>query len=503
MINNSPFSGFFTNVKADETLLFTTFTLDEAVLAELLKSHNVHKNQRIVVLHDVMKHRNPGYLRSKFPNLMVYSVQLKQTHAKRCPVFHSKIWARIQVDGELQSIRHLVVTSANLSSYHLIQREGGTLESYNYFGGINVPVPVGNSIFSSKFLSASKQLLIGGINRISLNPHSLIIDTRAKCGILISEEPIVDFLKKLGSPNFCAGPFICDPAITKHLSPTDKFKVFDGTNPKTGFALHAKVMSFPDSLALGSVNWTAQALGCLGKRPINHETLLIVKKDSLIEKALKGYPCRELGKEEIKIPGDLDPEDANSGDWLVERELRINAPEKAIFVIYGEDGEGARIDLLGKFVKATKVLVRSAENNEEIVLDVSDKVIYEPFDPESKNKFASILKNGNVELIGQFRGKNVWGTFLDYGDYWTALEAHQIKRGNEGPKTGRTKKAPSVQGDGNSDVRDMRQIVIQDPEKGRTFVVFTRWLARRNQSAVMIPLWCHKLSDRLHERTFQ
>jgi len=42
-------------------LVFTTFTLDEAVLHALLQQHQVPKDCRIVVFHDILRRRNPGF----------------------------------------------------------------------------------------------------------------------------------------------------------------------------------------------------------------------------------------------------------------------------------------------------------------------------------------------------------------------------------------------------------------------------------------------------------
>ena len=51
---------FFAAIKTDEILCFTTFTLDETVLVALLQSQKVNPKQRIVVFHDVLRHRNPA-----------------------------------------------------------------------------------------------------------------------------------------------------------------------------------------------------------------------------------------------------------------------------------------------------------------------------------------------------------------------------------------------------------------------------------------------------------
>lgn len=91
-----PVAAFLESAAASDALAFTTFSLDEQVLVELLRQR-VPRNRRIVVFHDVMKHHAPGFLRQHYPNSLVVSVQLVQHRApvRSCPVFHSKIWLAV------------------------------------------------------------------------------------------------------------------------------------------------------------------------------------------------------------------------------------------------------------------------------------------------------------------------------------------------------------------------------------------------------------------------
>jgi transcription elongation factor GreA-like protein len=140
---------FFEGLRVDDVLLFTTFTLDEAVLVALLDKYHVHKDQRVVVFHDILRHRCPGILKSYYPNAMVYTVELTQSYSQRCPVFHSKIWARLSNN----TINKLVITSANLSQYHLVTREGsGTFESFQW-GNIQPQVDIPQTSVTFKRLA--------------------------------------------------------------------------------------------------------------------------------------------------------------------------------------------------------------------------------------------------------------------------------------------------------------------------------------------------------------
>lgn len=496
-----PIEAFFEGVGVDEVILFTTFTLDEAVLAGLLDSQSVSRAQRIVVFHDVMRHRNPGYLKSKYCNAMVYTVDLKSNHPKRCPVFHSKIWARIQFKSRGPELKRLVITSANLSPYHLVNRgEGGTLESYLCIDGRGIILPKETPIFNAAFLRPSESVLQRGLKRCRVNPHSLIVDARARLSIKALATPLLGCLKDLGSPEACAAPFVCDRAIRKHLAPatggrSNSFKVFGGSDPTTGLALHAKVMVYQECMAMGSVNWTAQAMGCIGNKPINHETLLLVPRDKGILRALRGFPHHFLSNQMLDVPADQDPDEAVGEDWLVERSLRINAPERAMLCF---ERDRLFIRLEGDFGKVNTVCIRSIRNpDEQVTLKLQANILKEP---REASPLASIIGKGNVELIGIARGKMAWRAELDYGDFWAVLDSQRA--GSIEKPTGkiRTRSERDRQGQNDPDVRDMRQLVIRYPHKGRTVATFTRWLNRHGVHSMPIPMWCQELAERLAKR---
>jgi len=492
----SPFETFFRGIGDGEVVLFTTFTLDEAVLVELLKYEKVSPTQKIVVFHDILRHRNPGFLKSIFHNAMVYTIELEINHPKRCPVFHSKIWARLKINNNKPELIKLVVTSANLSSYHLVQREeGGTLESYKCFEGQGVSLPTETPIFDAAFLFPNKLELQKGWHRCKMTPHSLIIDARAGLNIKSVIYPLIHSLKALGVPEACAAPFVCGNAIMKHLKPTPKMMVYQGTHPKKHLAIHAKVMFFNQCMAMGSVNWTSQAMGCTIDKPINHETLLLVFKDDSIMRALRGFPYGTLINTDLDVPGDQDPEDPIP-DWNDERKLRIAAPERALLCM---ENNIVSIKLTGG-AKANTVKLRSLRNLDVgVTVKLQDNIIKQPLNAKS---FASIIGKGNVELIGLARGRKVWITSLDYGEYWPILEL-QGSHVEPKPKPKRGNKCDGSEQrlTNHSDVRDMRQLVIQNPLKGPTMVAFTRWLYHHGLHSMDIPIWCQELARQLAEQS--
>ncbi|MDE2341952.1 MAG: hypothetical protein KGL63_00940 [Betaproteobacteria bacterium] len=483
---------FFEGLQEDEVMLFTTFALDEAILVALLENYGVPKQQKIVVFHDILRHRCPGLLRSFFPRSMVYTVVLTKSFDNRCPVFHSKVWARIK--GEIA--QKFVITSANLSQYHLVKREGsGTMETLQYLSGASIQCGTIGEVFSPERLYPTKEEVFkkNGLDRLKMKPHSLIVDTRIGVSMRVADTPLVEELKKLGVPEFCAAPFVCDGAIIKFFSPLKSFKVYEGEHRKKNLTLHAKVMAFPDCLVMGSVNWTAQAMGCMGK-PVNHEVLLITRRDnsnSLIN-GIQGFTARKLGHDGTEVPADQDA-DEEINDWLTERLARINAPEQALLNI---SENRASITLTGKFRKASKVRLVNLNGEESISVQFRGITVREPIEKNEIHAFAKIIASGGVVLHGLKKNSEevIWKVELNYQNYWPAFEAirklsRPVQRVGEGVVK---KERNNIHF---SDVRDIRQLVLGSKEKAKGFVTFNQWLVHHEVGSVSIPGWCLSLAE--------
>lgn len=485
---------YFNGLSDKETLLFTSFTLDEAVLVGLLHGNSVPSQQKIVVYHDVLRHRNPGALKAYYPNAIVYSVVLNNPTKDRCPVFHSKIWARVTDKG----LSRLAITSANLSQYHLVKYEkSGTLESFHILNSRMIALGKWGAIFYKKSLFPNLKLIRKGYQRVLMDPYSLVIDARKDIEIRAIKEHLFTEITLLGKPQLCAAPFVCDVAIRKYLAPEIKFKVYDGVGKKSGLALHAKVMFFDKCMALGSVNWTAQAMGCLGKT-INHETLLITQHDKAVLNCLqKDYTSRPLADKKESMPADEDMEEPLGNNWLEERSARIAAPEQAVLLIRNNH---ASIELRGKFEGVTWLHLKAIEGDGSILIKLKGPMVNEPKNQKSQHAFATILASGSVLLSG-LRNKNskpTWNLELDYGSYWPSFE--KIKKlASTGVATDSTQSARENSSIRFFDVRDIRQDVLNNPAAAQDYVTFNQWLHRHNMGVTPIPTWCMTLANKLTE----
>lgn len=186
------FEQFFSvpSISKEEILLFTTFVLDEAVLVSLLVEHGVSEDQRIIVYHDILRHRSPGYLVAHFPNATVCSVILQSGCEKQCPVFHSKLWARIK--GE--KLKKIAVTSANLSAYHLVKagEKTGSWETFMVMDcRPNQELP--NSFIFSKIEKTKKH------KRLKKKPETLLIDTRRCFRFGVTDKKVFQIIQQISS----------------------------------------------------------------------------------------------------------------------------------------------------------------------------------------------------------------------------------------------------------------------------------------------------------------
>lgn len=482
------FSTFFKTpkIKENEILLFTTFTLDEAVLVSLLTEYDVNKNQRIIVYHDIMRHRNPGYLFVHYPKSTVYSVILKKKN-NHCPVFHTKLWARIKN----KKLQKMVITSANISAYHLVNSgdKRGTFESYIEIICTNENLP-NSFIFNN--IKHDKRPRHERLNNV--NPETILIDTKKKFKIGLSKNSIFNIIKSIDEiPVMCAAPFINGKAVNGILEngTKDKFKAYTGQNIKTGLALHAKLFLFEKTAVLGSANLTAQALGSAGKT-INHELVFLKKyRKKEFDKFTK-FNSIDLMLWKREVPGDNDP-DEEIQDWNVERLRKINAPKDALLKI---SKEKAHIELIGKW-QSGNINIRTEHLEESIPLELKQKNILRPTNYNRK-KFAKIISKGNV-IISCKKYKNViWEIGLDYGNYWQALELRSHFNGDSGNGDG-TYHLKSNQHVAQYDVRDMRQLAITEPDKGKNIAPFVRWLSTEGISVAHIPEWCQELAVKIKE----
>ena len=484
------FSTFFKTpkIKENEILLFTTFTLDEVVLVSLLNGYGVNKNQRIVVYHDIMRHRNPGYLFAHYPKSIVYSVILKKGN-DHCPVFHTKLWARIHN----KKLQKMIITSANISAYHLVNSgyKSGTFESYIEIPCANENLPNSFIFYNIKY---DRSLRHERLNNV--DPETILIDTRKKFKIGLSKNSIFDIIKRVDEiPVMCAAPFINGKAVNGILEnkTKDKFKVYTGRNIKTGLALHAKLFLFEKTAILGSANLTAQALGSAGKT-INHELIFLKKHRQKEFDAFKKFNEINIILCKSKSPGDDDPEDSIE-DWNIERLKKIDGPKDALLKIRNEK---AHIELTGSW-QPGRIYFKTEHLEKSMPLKLTSNNILKPTNKSNEQfEFAKIVSKGNVKIFCKSYNNIIWEIGLDYGDYWQALELRSHFNGTSGNGDG-INHLKSKRHIAQYDVRDMRQLAITEPDKGRKIAPFVRWLSTEGISVANIPEWCQELAHKIKE----
>lgn len=475
-----------------EILCFTTFTLDEAVLVALLKKYGVNKNQRIVVFHDVLRHRTPGYLRAHFPNSIVYTVVLKGA-GSNCPVFHSKLWMRIERKQQNYVIKRLAVTSANISRFHLADNEGSkTFESFNLIDDCEIKLPSNSFVFDK--LKKEKK----GHERLEgLKPETILVDIRRKDMTTVRRETktVEALLKEIGeTPEMFAAPFINGKKIKELFGENITDKAFIGSNKK-GEVLHAKLIAFEKTCMLGSVNLTSQALGLKGT--INHEVVLLKTYGADEFKKFEKFDKYDLNGT-LELPADEDQENPIE-NWLEERNEKINAPEGAELKITGGK---AYVTLPPKFTKGN-VYVGNRKDETKLKLyrsklrfDTSQKYVGFTTTKKDERKFAEILKEGSVKVSGK-RETKAWSTELNYGNYWIDLETLLNTMSSERSGSEKTRNedtgATRVESE-KFDVRDMRKLALDNPNTVERDASLINFFHKTKIIESYLPEWCIKLA---------
>jgi hypothetical protein len=494
---------FFKNVKPNDLLCFTTFTLDEVVLENLLSIYDIPKNQKIIVFHDVLRHRNPGYLVVHYPNAIIYTVILEKKSNKVCPVFHSKLWMILRKVDKDYFIKNIVTTSINLSRYHLAKREdGGTFESF-IPKTTHVKFPKNSSLF--KYINANNK---SKHERIHIEPETILIDIRTNSlKIEKSAKRVVEILREFEHPLFCAAPFINGKVIIDELLGEElgkEFIAYSNVNDK-GLSLHAKLFLFKNTAVLGSANYTAQALGLREKKTINHEVILLKKPETGEFNSFKKFnPISLIDRKDEKSTDDMEDNlSDNLDDWNLEREKLIDAPIDAVLII---KDNLAKIELKGKFnTIINSVKIYSKSNPDDFVkLSLKTNFII-PTTQDSNEKFAQIIIQGDVIIVGMKNIKALWEVALNYGEYWHGIkfifDTDYVNYSNNNSKTANTKDNENITNTQTkyADVRKIRQKILKNPELSKQIASFMTWLDHVKVSKMPIPNWIQDLSKELNK----
>jgi hypothetical protein len=515
-------AGFFSTPEpgANDALVFTTFGLDEAVLTELLQRHEVSRKTRIVVFHDVMKHRHPGLLRRRFPNSATYAIVLRETADTRtCPIFHAKLWMRISPKGFV--CRRLAVQSFNLTRYHLDQ-DGSTLESSLVWTGLALPVP------RKRIFSRRRLFEIRGTKRLQdVVPFTFVVEANERTLKLtaVVRPPSVmvrDLVQTRRDPvRACAGPlpkwgairFLAD--LGRDVRAENPFKEINVYgDSRAGTALHAKLIECGSFIVAGSANLSCQALGLRvataragGTRgitsdnlpaPVNCEAIVLLPRPRgfALSSKLKGFPRLKGVPDTAEAGGDVDPDD-DADTWLDQRRLASVGPVEAQLVLVGGKAQVHFKQRLG----LARTIAIEAPNGDALRVAAARRLVL-PRD-EQQRHLAALLCHDRVTISG-FGHTEIWRLELDLGEMWTWFQHH----GRSTSPGGRTTTVSHEGGSreprrtGFNDVRERRQRAYSSSSYTAETKAWDGWWQRYGKTDTpgsRIPDWCIDLAAKLHD----
>ena len=493
---------FFRKAKSKNALLFTTFGLDEIIFTKLLKKYEVNRERRIIVCHDIMKRKNSGYLRNKYPNSHIISVDLRKTKKdNKCPIFHSKIW--MEISKRPFKCIQLAIHSFNLTSFHFDESKK-THEMIMLYQNKEMQLP-NSKLFEKETIFNNK-----AERRIILPPETLCINLTQKISpkIEISPHPVFKILKEhlegTGDKiRKCCAPFINCRALRK-LERIDKdVDAWRGVRKRDSTALHMKCIEGINYIYYGSFNLTAQALIGYNSEPINHETIVISKKyGTNLCKICKGFQKYKVDDLSDKEPADIDEEGRHLEPWLKCRNLRKNAPESIKLEIRQKNGKRiVRLAIKEKRHFEKGITIYSYDNNCEKNSIKIKKDHLGSLDKSQQERLISIILSPPCMVKGMLDNKE-WETELDLGELWIYLdfikqEQKYGRKGNNGRKK-TTKKITNGKKTHKSfpDVREMRKNVYLRKKTGQEIYMWSEWIADMTVNidedlcTTRVPKWC-------------
>lgn len=498
-------SNFFLNVNPRSALVFTTFGLDEAAMVRLLKMHKVPTRQRIVVYHEIMKHRNPGILEHHYPNSKVVAVELSQKLRKGiCPIFHSKLWMEVS-KAPFRCIR-MAVLSGNITRYHFdLDMESRTCESFVLWQGTEIKLPKDHLFEKSSIFEGT------GMGRLRTRPATYIIDDRIPTLMIQKKEaPVFEVVSSFMKYNAeeliaCAAPFINKTPIDLLNSTRNRVKIMSGKK-RDGTQLHAKIIEMKQHVILGSPNITKQAYGLTDQGIINHETIVLSKKpkDFSLSRLLKGFTRVDLRDLDNL---DREPFEDTDGffDWLQQKEWSVRGPESTLLLLNEHTGR-VEIRMKGKLDDIRRVTIHNYVGDR-----VSDPLIECPprrhlklKKKEQQQRLVEAVLSPPVLLKG-IRGKNtIWVREVNLGEFWGWIESNAIfmrsfmTRMLNGSTIGlKDSTVGSVSFD---DVRQLRLRAYTEKKLTSRVQLWHKWLSRYSKYRTVghgIPHWCIELGKRL------
>ncbi len=498
-------SNFFNDIRPDNALLFTTFGLDEIALVQLLKKYHVPSKQRIVIYHEIMKHRNPGFLQVHYPYSKVISVELnKKPKGNICPIFHSKIWMEIS-KTPFRCLK-LAVLSANISRYHLDSNTGTkTCESFEHWKGLSTKLPKGD-LFDRRLIFEGE-----GKTRIKIHPATFIVDDRmAEVKIKRATISVFDNLSSLMKENgeslvACAAPFINKTPIVRLGKSNKKVKIWSG-NKRDGTRLHIKIIEMRNHIIFGSPNITMQAFGLTKHGIVNHETLVITRKlkSFNLNRDLKGFRRIKIGEldDDEKEPF----EDADGiNNWVQQKLWTVNGPD-SVKLILNEDTGRAEILILGDLHDITKVTIHHYVDDKlsDAILQVSPEKHLRFKTKEQQERLVEAVLSPPILMKGIKSKRVIWIHEINLGEFWTWLENNldfiNLVRSSYDNGDNSRHREYSHGYMVFDDVRDLRLKAYQERKLTSRVQLWHSWICKYGRGEVLsqgIPNWCIELGKQL------
>jgi hypothetical protein len=500
-------SQFFYGVSPQNTIVFTTFGLDEAALVRILRQDRIPSNQRIVVFHEIMKHRNPGLLQLHYPQSKVIAVQIVKKNQKNiCPIFHSKIWMEISHSPFL--CKKLVVTSANITRYHLdLDTDGKTCESFLLWEQLAVKLP--------KYKLFDKRLLFEGrgIHRIKIRPATVIVDDlSSKIEIIIKEIPVFNYISSfIGEKEEvfvgCAAPFVNKTPVKRLHKNNNNIKIWSGKK-RDNTKLHLKLLELNKFIILGSPNITNQAYGISKHGVVNHEVISLSRKPRgfSANRTLKGFSRIDFNNLE---DDDREPIEDTDGvfDWLQQKEWSVKGPD-SVTLLLNDQTNRVEIILKGQMENISKLTIHNYRgDNASPALLASRPRKYLSFPRrEQQQSLVEAVLSPPVLMKGLRGKRTVWVREINLGEFWGWIEnninfvrllglTHHI--GDYFQKDLSTGRRLIF-----DDVRDLRLKAFLEKKLTSRVQMWHKWICRYSKRGVIgqsMPEWCIDLGKQLRK----
>lgn len=498
-------AAFFRGVSPKNALVFTTFGLDEAVLVRLLAKHKVNSAQRIVVYHEIMKHRNPGLLQAHYENSKVISVEIAKKHRDNvCPIFHSKIWMEV-VRVPFQCVR-LAVLSANLTRYHLDAGiEGKTCETFSFLNKTTIKLPPDRMVNRRTIFDGR------GKTRVRIMPATFVIDdSEREVRFLSKNEPVHNIVMAIMKNNSdqvigCAAPFVNKTPVQNMTRVDSPVSIWTGER-RDGTRLHAKIVETKKFVITGSPNITKQAYGLTALGIINHEALFIAKKSKSfsLAKALKGFTrvdFRRLDDYEKEPDADYD----GLFNWAQQKEWAVHGPDSVSLVLNERTGK-VEISIKGTLDNAAKMTIHNFDNGQEnsYILECPPRKHLKLRMRSQQQKLVDAVLRPPVLVKGIRGNKIIWVREMNLSEFWKWIEnnisfvkAFQTKRGANDEIEKQSSFGTTVLFD---DVRELRLTAYRQKKTSVRVQLWHKWICEYSKHGAVgqgTPRWCIELGKQL------